>query len=177
MKLIKAITIILTLTIIALIVTAYSLDSKWQVQVSENIDSPAATIFAQINMLKRWPQWTVWNNTKYPDMHMSYEGSESGVGAIQRWQDGKDIGVLKITDSKKNQSITYKLVMGDNRFIMLGEIILDAAPDNTKVTWRLTGDNGEDLIARLMMVILKPMIEKDLSTGLTNLKSLMEKPH
>ena len=66
MKLIKAITIILTLTIIALVVTAYSLDSKWQVQVSENIDSPAMKIFAQINTLKQWPQWTVWNKTRYP---------------------------------------------------------------------------------------------------------------
>jgi hypothetical protein len=46
----------------------------------------------------------------------------------------------------------------------------------TTVSWTLWGDNGSNLIARLMTLAFKPMLKNDLTESLRNLKQLSEQP-
>ena len=33
-------------------------------------------IFARVNMLKTWPDWTAWTLARFPDMQVSFSGPE-----------------------------------------------------------------------------------------------------
>ncbi|WP_455211681.1 SRPBCC family protein [Kaarinaea lacus] len=172
MRTIRLITILLATLGIAAVIVALALGGKWQLQVSKQINAPAHEIFPYINTLKKWPDWTVWNKTNHPNMQMTYEGAESGAGAIQIWHEGKNKGILEITASETNQYIQYRLNMGQGLFLIQGQISLSESPQGTEVTWKLWGDNSTNLIARLMALAFKPMLKKDLAKGLSNLQQL-----
>lgn len=172
MRAIRIITIVLATLAVVAVVVALSVDGKWQLQVSQDINAPTNEVFPYINTLKRWPDWTVWNKTNHPNMQMTYEGAESGIGAIQIWHEGSDQGVLEITASETNQFVEYRLNMGRGLFLMQGRISLSESQQGTLITWELWGDNSTNLIARLMTLVFKPMLKKDLANGLANLQKL-----
>lgn len=175
MRTLRIFTIMLAILAVAAVVTALSLKGKWQVQASQYISAPADKVFPYISTLKKWPEWTVWNQTKYPNLQMSYEGTESGKGAVQIWHDGDDKGVLEIVASEPDHYIEYNLNMNEGLFLMQGRIKLSKASQGTQITWELSGDNGSNLMARLMTLAFKPMIKDDLEGGLANLQQLFEK--
>jgi hypothetical protein len=170
LRAIRIITLVLTLFVVSIVVFAFSLDSEWQVSVSETIPAPQTEVFSYVNTLKNWPQWTVWNKTNYPQMTWEFSGAASGVGAIQRWNDSKETGILEILKTVDNQSLEYRLDMSNGKFIMYGDMSFESTASGTKVTWRVTGDNEENLIARLATFVFKPMIKDDLTAGLKNLQ-------
>ncbi len=172
MRTIRIITILLATLAVAAVIAGLSIDGKWQVQVTQHINAPAGKIFPYINTLKKWPEWTVWNQTNYPKMQMAYEGEDSGTGAVQIGHDGNDKGILEIVNSESNRFMEYRLNMGGNLFLMNGRISLTESPQGTLVTWILWGDNGQNLIARLMTLAFKSMMKKDLAESLSKLQHL-----
>lgn len=182
MRIIRLITILLATLAVAAVIAALSVGGKWQVQVSRQINTPAAEIYPLINTLKKWPEWTVWNPKNHPDMQFEYQGPESGTGAIQIWHEGDDQGMLEITNSHPDRLVEYKLNMAQGLFLMKGRIELNDAQQSspqedltvTTVTWTLWGDNGSNLIARLMTLGFKPLLKQDLNQGLDNLQQLAE---
>ena len=163
------ITLLFGLMLLGLI-WGFFLESKWEIGVQQSINSDPATIFPQLNSLRQWPTWTVWNSNNYPEMRMSYEGEEYGPGAIQRWDDGHTQGIIRITASEPNRSISYHLSMDEESIQMDGEFLLQYRGDATDVQWRLSGDSGKNPIARLMMLAYKPVIQADLETNLRQLR-------
>ena len=176
MRALRIITILLATLAVAAVIAALSMSSKWQLQTSQPIDAPATKIFPYINTLKKWPEWTVWNQTEHPNMQMTYKGSDSGAGAIQIWHEGNNKGTLEIITSEPNQYVEYRLNMGNGLFFINGRISLDQSQQGTLVTWKLWGDNGPNLIARLMTLVFKPMLHKDLTYSLSNLQQLVTQP-
>ncbi|MGD8594030.1 MAG: SRPBCC family protein [Gammaproteobacteria bacterium] len=172
MRTIRIITILLATLAVGAVIAALSVGAKWQVQVEQHINAPASEIFPLISTLKKWPEWTVWNQTNHPNIQMTYEGADSGPGAIQIWHDGSDKGILEIINSEPDQFVEYRLNMGGGLFFMNGRITLSESQQGTLVTWKLWGDNGSNLIARLMALAFKPTMKKDLSDGLGNLRLL-----
>jgi hypothetical protein len=155
-------------------VVGLTTEPKWKVTVSNNIVLQDKIIFPYLNSLKRWSEWTVWNKQTYPEMKISYGGPESGVGAIQRWQEGDSEGTLEIIQSDPNQLLKYHLTMDNKEYSMDGEFTLSPAKHGTIVNWNLSGDSGSSIISKLIMLAYKPMIEKDLIGSLQNLKQLVE---
>jgi hypothetical protein len=186
MRIIRLITILLATLAIAAVIAALSVGGKWQIQVSRQINAPAAEIYPLINTLKKWPEWTVWNQKNHPDMQLTYQGPEAGAGAIQIWHEGDDQGMLEIVSSTPGRLVEYKLNMAQGLFLMNGRIELnalqqdlqqDAQQENisaTTVTWTLWGDNGSNLIARLLTLGFKPILKQDLTHSLDNLQQLAE---
>jgi uncharacterized protein YndB with AHSA1/START domain len=175
MRFLRIVTILLAALAIGAVITALSMNSKWQVAVSRQINAPAENIFPLINAPNKWPEWTVWNQSNHPKLQMTYEGEPSGKGAIQIWHEGKDQGRLEIISSEPNRLVAYRLNMGGTLFLMHGEIRLTPSSTGTLVTWKVHGDSGSNLIARLMMLAFKPMIKKDLNDGLANLQAIFNK--
>lgn len=173
MRTIRIIIILLATLAVAAVIAALSLGGKWQVQASLEVNATAAEIFPLINTLNKWPEWTVWNLKNHPNIQMTYEGPASGIGAVQIWHEGNDNGRLEIINSVPGQFVEYRLNMG-GLFLMNGRISLEKSQQGgtTQVTWTLWGDNGSNLIARLMTLVFKPMIKKDLTEGLGNLQQM-----
>jgi hypothetical protein len=186
MRIIRLITILLATLAVAAVIAALSVGSKWEIQVSRQINAPATEIYPLINTLKKWPEWSVWNKKNHPDLQLAYQGPEAGAGAIQIWQEGDDQGMLEIVNSKPNRFVEFKLNMAQGLFLMNGRIELNPLQQDvqqdvqqediagTTVTWKLWGDNGSNLIARLLTLVFKPMLKQDLSESLDNLQQLAE---
>lgn len=175
MRILRIITIVLAALAIGAVITALSTNSKWQVEVSQQINASPARIFPLINTLNKWPEWTVWNKTSHPNLQMTYEGESKGKGAIQIWLEGNNKSRLEIVASEPDRFVEYQLNMGNTLFLMNGEIRLTPSAAGTLVSWKVRGDSGPNLIARLMMLAFKPMIKNDLNGGLSKLRTILEK--
>jgi hypothetical protein len=149
----------------------------YHVERSTTVDAPAATVFAQIDDLSMWKEWSPWEK-KDPGMKRTYSATPSGVGATYSWEGNKDVGKGKmtITDSKLGEKVTQKLEfiepfqsVADVSFRMAAE-----TPTTTKVTWAMDGKHN--FISKAFSVV-KPMdgmIGKDFEEGLANLKKVAE---
>ena len=149
----------------------------YHVERSTTVDAPAATVFAQIDDLSIWKEWSPWEK-KDPGMKRSYSATPSGVGATYSWEGNKEVGKGKmtITDSKLGEKVTEKLEfiepfqsVADVSFKMAAE-----SPTSTKVTWAMDGKHN--FISKAFSVV-KPMdgmIGKDFEEGLANLKKVAE---
>ncbi|MBC8000955.1 MAG: hypothetical protein H7X97_00080, partial [Opitutaceae bacterium] len=82
MKILKAIAIRLVLLVIILAVVGLFLPGTYHVERSVTITASSSDIYPYLNSLKKWPEWTAWTVAKFPDMKISFEGPESGAGAI-----------------------------------------------------------------------------------------------
>jgi hypothetical protein len=149
----------------------------YHVERSTTVDAPAATVFAQIDDLSIWKEWSPWEK-KDPGMKRTFSATPSGVGATYSWEGNKDVGTGKmtITESKLGEKVSEKLEfiepfhsVADVSFKMAAE-----SPTSTKVTWAMDGKHN--FISKAFSVV-KPMdgmIGKDFEEGLANLKKVAE---
>ena len=149
----------------------------YHVERSASIEAPAATVFAQIDDLSVWKEWSPWEK-KDPAMKRTLSATPSGVGATYAWEGNKEVGKGKmtITDSRPGEKVGEKLEFIEP-FQSQADISFTLAPENattTKVTWAMDGKHN--FISKAFSVV-KPMdgmIGKDFEEGLANLKKVAE---
>ncbi len=111
-----------------------SYDFKTQVDIT----APADAVFAELNTLPNWKDWSQWNPNEIPGLEVKYSGPDSGVGATQRWTDVRGEGKLWFTESVTNEKIEYEMLFA--KFpLMLSQIELVSGGANTTVTWSSSG--------------------------------------
>ena len=149
----------------------------YHVERSTTVDAPAATVFAQIDDLSVWKEWSPWEK-KDPAMKRTFSATSSGVGASYSWEGNKEVGKGKmtITDSKPGEKVVEKLEFLEP-FQSQADITFKLAaetPTTTKVTWAMDGKHN--FISKAFSVV-KPMdgmIGKDFEDGLSGLKKVAE---
>ena len=177
MKPIKKLLLIVLLLPVLLLLISLFLPRKYRVERSLALRGKPDAIFTQINTLRRWPEWTAWTVAKYPDMKVSFDGPESGVGAIYT-RDGKSSGhgTLKLTRSEPDKGVSFNLDFDHGKYISTGAIHLDPSGDFTKVTWSNEGDLGWNPVSRYFGLLMDRMMGPDFEEGLRNLKQKVETP-
>ncbi len=166
---------VLLLGVIAFFVIGLFLPAGWDVSRTITIDAPAERVHAHVSKLSDWPNWTTWNTTKYPSLKYSYEGPESGVGAISTWtEDQMGGGRLEITESDPKKGISYVMQFEGYDSTMEGSINYISDGEQTAVTWSGNGELGNNPMMRWMGLMFNSQIGKDYDTGLENLKTLVE---
>lgn len=176
MKLLKWFGLVALAAIAIFLIVGFLLPQKYRVERSVVIAAPPAAIFPTVNTLKEWPTWTAWTALRFPDMKVSFEGPDAGVGATYGWT-GKEVGVGKvvITASRPDQEIGYDLDFENGQFLSTGGIQLAAAEDGkTKVTWWNEGELGMNPINRYCGLMMDGMMGPDFQKGLDNLKRRAE---
>ncbi len=149
----------------------------YHVERSATVEAPAATVFAQIDDLSVWKEWSPWEK-KDPAMKRTYSTTSSGVGAYYTWAGNKDVGKGKmtITESKPGEKVVEKLEFIEP-FQSQANVTFTLAADSpttTKVTWAMDGKHN--FISKAFSVV-KPMdgmIGKDFEEGLAGLKKVAE---
>jgi len=149
----------------------------YHVERSTTVEAPPATVFAQIDDLSVWKEWSPWEK-KDPAMKRTLSATTSGVGASYSWAGNKEVGKGKmtITDSRPGEKVVEKLEFIEP-FQSQAEITFKMAaegPAATKVTWAMDGKHN--FISKAFSVV-KPMdgmIGKDFEEGLANLKKVAE---
>lgn len=135
------------------------------------IQARPAAIFADLNDLRRWPEWTVWNQEMDPTVQFTFESPETGVGAVYRWKGQKlGQGELKLTEASLTNGIAYDLSFEEGRYRSTGSIRLEEMGGAVRVSWQNGGDLGKSPINRYAGLFMDSMLGPDLEQGLARLK-------
>jgi hypothetical protein len=149
----------------------------YHVERSTTVDAPAATVFAQIDDLSVWKEWSPWEK-RDPAMKRTVSTPPSGVGATYAWEGNKEVGKgkMSIVASQPDEKVAQRLEFiepfpsqADVTFTLKSE-----SPTTTKVTWAMDGKHN--FISKAFSVV-KPMdgmIGKDFEDGLAGLKKVAE---
>jgi hypothetical protein len=147
------------------------------VQRATSIKAPADRIFPLINDFRQWRSWSPYEN-KDPAMKRTYDGADSGKGAVYAWDGNNNVGSgrMEILEASVPSKIVIKLDFfkpfeGHNT----AEFTILPQGDAIMLTWTMSGPAV--FMSRLMQVFinLDHMIGRDFEAGLANLKKLTEK--
>jgi hypothetical protein len=168
--------LILLIAVLAVVIAMQPADFK--VARSATMAAPADAPFSQANDFAKWQNWSPWENL---DKHMkrTFEGPQSGVGAIYKWSGNDEVGEgqMTIVESKPNEFIKIKL-----EFIKpmegLCETIFTFTPegDKTNVKWSMSGTNNFVGKAFHLFMNGDKMIGDYYEQGLAKMKTVVETP-
>lgn len=179
MKMLK--TILFTiLGIVALaLIAALFIKKEYAVEKEITINKPKAEVFEYIKLLKNQNNYSAWAKLD-PNMKKEYKGTDGTVGFVSAWDsENGDAGkgeqeIKKIADGER---IDYELrfiepIKSTDIAYMTTQSI-DST--HTKVKWGFQGKMVYPTNLMLAFMNINEMIGKDLTDGLTNLKSILEK--
>lgn len=176
MKILKIIIYVILAIVLLAVVISFFLPAKTEIERSIVINAPAERIFAEVNDLKKWPNWSPWNEMD-TSMTMTYADKTAGEGASYSWVGDPNItgtGELSITESRQNEYIETDLDFGQQGTAIAYYTFEDAG-EGTKVTWGFETEHGWNPLSRWMgAVLIAPMLGSTFEDGLENLKTHVE---
>jgi hypothetical protein len=179
MKILKT-TLFVILGIVALcLIVALFVKKDYAVEKEIVINQPKSVVFDYIKMLKNQNNFSVWAKMD-PAMKKEFRGTDGTVGFVSAW-DSENGNVGKGEQEIKNivdgERVDYNL-----HFIKPFESSSDAYmitesvdSTHTKVKWGFEGKMAYPTNLMLVVMDMNEAIGKDFSTGLANLKGLLEK--
>ncbi len=168
----KVILIIVALIVLFLIVGVI-LPAEYSVERSITIEAPVETVFDQVNDLEKNRNWSPWEEND-PTAEFEYGPVVVGVGAYYDWR-GDEVGTgrMTITGVEPNRRVDTDLAFGDHTTAN-ASFSFDETARGVEATWRVSGDYGNNLLARYFGLIVKGVIEENFERGLANLKRVAE---
>ena len=150
--------------------------ADYQLSRSILISAPPATVFPEINDLRRYHVWNPFSKAD-PAMMVNFEGSQTGPGAILDWSGNNRVGSgrMSIIESQPNDFIRVRLDFikpfpstADVEFTLLPQA------NGTLVTWGMSGQHS--FIPKAMSVFMdfNKVIGGEFEKGLTELKRIVE---
>lgn len=172
-----ALGLVVLLVVAVLVVVVARQPDTFRVERSRTIKAPVAVVFAQVNDYRLWQQWSPWAKLD-PGMQVSYEGPQTGVGAVQRWRGNSQVGEgsSTIVESRPNELIRMQLgflkpFKADN------EAVFTFVPveDQVRVTWAMTGPKNFLFKAMHMVMDVDRMCGQAFEEGLGQLEVQAQK--
>jgi len=149
------------------------LDGKIQVQHELEIDASRETVFAAVQDLETWPQWSPWL-VHEADAEIEFAEDCQAEGGFYRWQ-GEVIGAGKLTHLKISSptSITQEIEFL-RPYKSLAQILWEFEPaeNGTRVSWSMNAEMP--FLFRVMARRMQAMIEHDYELGLALLGGYLE---
>ena len=119
--------------------------SEFLVSRTAVLAAPVATVFANVNDMHRWQEWSPWAKID-PNSKITYAGPAAGTDASFSWAGNQEVGEGKLTvvESIPPERIRFRLEFfkpfaGTNSaeftFVPKGD-------SQTEVTWSMRGTNG-----------------------------------
>ncbi len=165
--------VLVILVVFVLVVVAvglFVLDGRYDLSREITIKAPPEAIHRQVGDLDQWPNWLPF--TKHDPSVKTIVEKPTGVGAHQHWTSDNGNGKLTFTTSDEQKGIEYDMVF-DEKWKAQGAITYIKVGDDTRVIWRMTGQN-EDFMGKWFAVAMRPMMGPKLEEGLSDLKAKVE---
>jgi hypothetical protein len=172
----KKILIGLVIVIVIFLIVVALQPSTYRVTRSLTMAAAPEVVFPHVNELKKWAAWNPWEKLD-PNMKMTYEGPEAGVGASYSWVGNSDVGEgrMTITGSKPSESIQLKLeFFKPMAGVSDTEFTFKPQGNQTEVTWTMSGKNNFIGKAMCLFMNMDKMIGPDFEKGLVSLKAVAE---
>lgn len=159
-----------------LAVTVAIQPADFSVQRSTTIAAPPGAVFALVNDFHEWEKWSPWAKMD-PAMKTTYEGSESGAGAIYTWSGNSQVGEGKMTilESRAPEQVGIQLeFLAPMKATNTSEFSFKPEGDGTAVTWTMAGKNNFVGKAFCLFVDMDAMVGADFEKGLAAMKAAAE---
>ncbi len=178
MKIVKKILIGLVALIAIVLIVALFVEKDYSVEREIVINKPSPAVFSYVKQIKNQDHFSKWNMAD-PGMKKTYKGTDAAVGFIYAWEGNSDVGkgeqeIKRIEEGKR--------IDMDLRFIEPMEataqayITTDAVNQTqTKVKWGMKSSMPYPFNIMRVFMSIEDMLGKDIETGLTNLKSNLQK--
>ena len=168
--------IALAVVIVAFVIVAAMQPADFRVSRSTTVAAPAATVFVQVDELRKWEAWNPWGKLD-PAMKLTYDGPPAGVGASYIWDGNSEVGKgrMTITESRAPEVVRMKLeFMAPFAATNTGEFTFRPEGVTTVVTWSMSG--RKNFIAKAMHLFfdIDKMVGGQFAKGLADLKAVAE---
>ena len=172
-KVLLAIVAIIAIVLIIPLFTA----KEYTIEREITINKPKQDVFSYIRLLRNADHFNKWMMTD-PNSKKEFRGTDGTKGFIYAWDsENKKIGKgeQEITNIAEGSRIDYEL-----RFVKPFEgkgqsyLVTEDDGSNTKVKWGFAGKMPYPMNIMLLLG-MKKSLGDDLSTSLSNMKSVMEK--
>lgn len=177
MKFLKWFLIILTGILALFLAVSFFLPKEYYVERSTTINAPAMVVYQQVSDLEAFMDWNPWTDLD-PEMTITYGDIKAGKGASYTWQSEKTgNGMMRMTDTAPPTYVRYELIFEgyeDNPSVSEFSLEAQGLSGPTTITWSFTGDVGDKLFARWMVLLMDKMVGASYEQGLANLKARCE---
>lgn len=142
------------------------------------INKPVTEVFNYIKYLKNQQHYSKWASLD-PAMKNEFRGTDGTVGFLNAWEGNKKVGQgeQEITGIVEGKSLSTDL-----RFIkpfksLAKAVMTTEAVDagSTRVTWGFKSKMNYPMNVMKLFMNMENAVGNDFSTGLTNLKAVLEK--
>jgi hypothetical protein len=152
------------------------LPSAYRIERTAIVVAPPDAVFTEVNSFRNWEAWSPWAKLD-PNAKATFEGPDSGEGAVFHWAGNDEVGEGKmtLTESKPAERIQIRVDFvkpwaGTN----MSEFTFKPDGARTIVTWASFGEQG--FLGKAICLFMDPdkMIGGQFEKGLANLKSVAE---
>jgi len=172
----KIVLISLAVIVVVFIVVVSLQPTDFRIARSATIAAPPAIIFAHVNDLHKFQDWSPWAKID-PNSKIVYEGPQEGTGAKFSWAGNKEVGegVMTVTDSHPSDRIQFRLDFKKPfEATNTAEFTFKPEGDGTVVTWAMSGKNNFMFKAVGLFMNCDKMVGGQFEKGLADLKTLAE---
>jgi len=172
--LIKILIGLAALLVVFIVVVAMRPDD-FRVTRSATIPAPADLVFAQVNDLHNFQDWSPWAKID-PNCKLTFDGPTAGVGASFAWAGNKDVGEGRMTviESKPGEFVKFRLeFLKPFKATNTAEFNFKSAGNQTELTWNMYGKNNFISKAVGLFMDCDKMIGPDFEKGLANLRGVV----
>jgi hypothetical protein len=179
MKFLKRLLLLLLVLVAIALVTALFVKKDFGTSREVVINKSKTEVFNYLKLLKNQDNFSKWASLD-PAMKKDFKGTDGTVGATSIWSSEKgDVGsgeqeIKKIVDG---ESIDYELrFLKPIKSTSSANITTTAVNDSTtKVAWSFKGSMSYPFNIMHLFMDMEKSVGDDFSTGLGNLKKIMEK--
>jgi hypothetical protein len=177
MRFLKRLAIALALLAAVFAVVVWFQPDDYRLTRTTVIAAPVAAVFAQVNDLRKWDDWSPWARLD-PNAKVTFSGPQSGEGAAFKW-DGNDkvgSGTMTIIESRPNIRIAtrtdfVKPFEGSSR----SDFVFSESGGQTSVIWTMMGTHNFIGKAMCLVMSMETMLGPDFEKGLAQLKQVAER--
>ncbi len=162
--------------VVVLIVIVSMRPDEFRIVRSASISAPPAVVFAQVNDLHKWQEWSPWAKLDLT-VKNTFEGPSAGTGAIFSWAGNNKVGEgrMTITESHPDDLVRFKLeFLKPFKANNTAEFTFRPEGNQTVVTWRMSGQNNFMCKVVGLFMNCDKMVGGDFEKGLASLRSVSE---
>jgi len=162
----------------AFLVVVWMQPDDYRLTRSTTIMAPAAEIFARVNDLRQWEDWSPWAKLDL-NAKVSFEGPPAGPGAMFHWSGNDKIGAgtMTITESKPNERVATRTdFVKPFEGTSSADFVFSQTGERTNVIWTTAGTHSFISKAICLVMSMERMLGPDFEKGLAQLKQVAEKP-
>jgi uncharacterized protein YndB with AHSA1/START domain len=158
-----------------ILLISFFLPSTYIVERSVRIDAPVSVVFAQVNELHNWVEWSPWYKLD-PVMEVSYSNPHSGQSAFFKWRsDHKEVGngQLTLTEVVPGEKIVTFMEL-EKRRDESSTFTFEQEKSGTRLTWSMENKIGFNPLMKYGAYFQKRALKKMFDQGLSNIKEIAE---